>query len=688
MIPPAILDSLTRIPMPRLAPAPTPTDTLTVSGQSIPVLSTACLVVGSGAAGLRAAAEISRRGTQVMIATASVYGGTSACSGSDKQTLHTAGTSRRGDDFVKLASDLSAGGCMDLDTAYIESVGSIQTLGGLRYLGLPLPEDRFGAVLRYQTDHDTVGRATSCGPRTSRLMVKVLMEECQRLHIPVLSGWEVIRLLTQDGGIRGCLCMDRENLNKPDRGLRLILAPTVVLATGGPGELFRDSVYPRGCYGSLGLALEAGAAAGNLTEHQFGIGTDRTNFPWNLSGTYAQVIPAVYALDKNGAEVDILKPWFRTTRECASDIFRKGYQWPFHATRMSGFGSSLFDAAIADAVSRGLTPVMDFRRNCLPAADGKAFSLDDLDPDARGYLERSQALQATPIERLRKMNPLAIELYRMHGNDLAAEPLPFRVNHQHMNGGLEVDLWNRCSLQGLYAVGEVAGTHGVTRPGGAALNAGQVGAIRAATHIASVKPQTMPVQTAKVLHEQIAESLGILRQAMTGAGRSIPSVKEEIQARMSEDAGFLCRASGVAPAYEAAIALRKQVYSGGLAVTTAAEAVQLFRWRHLALSSEAVLAALTTYIAHGGGSRGARAVLDPQGEGIVESAKGPVEHLRYRKERPEDRQERIVVEWNGEGMNTTRRPLRGTEALETIWFEKDWAPYLTGEFCTDGFQHG
>ena len=36
---------------------------------------------------------------------------------------------------------------------------------------------------------------------------------------------------------------------------------------------------------------------------------------------------------------------------------------------------------------------------------------------------------------------------------------------------------------GLYAVGEVCASHGVTRPGGTALNAGQVGAVRAAEGI-------------------------------------------------------------------------------------------------------------------------------------------------------------------------------------------------------------
>jgi hypothetical protein len=55
---------------------------------------------------------------------------------------------------------------MDEDTAYVEAVGSLRALSSLQYLGLPVPLDRLGAVLRYQTNHDEAGRATSCGPRT------------------------------------------------------------------------------------------------------------------------------------------------------------------------------------------------------------------------------------------------------------------------------------------------------------------------------------------------------------------------------------------------------------------------------------------------------------------------------------------------------------------------------------------
>ena len=170
-IPKNILDDLTDVAMPRLPPEAAIPDVLDAAGARIPVLRCGCVVVGSGAAGLRAAVELKRRGGDVVIISQSAWGGTSACSGSDKQTLHTANTSDQGDNYKAMARAIRGGGAMDEDTAYIEAVGSGRAMASLQYLGLPLPQDRLGGTLRYQTDHDEVGRATSCGPRTSRLMV-------------------------------------------------------------------------------------------------------------------------------------------------------------------------------------------------------------------------------------------------------------------------------------------------------------------------------------------------------------------------------------------------------------------------------------------------------------------------------------------------------------------------------------
>ena len=147
--------------------------------------------------GLRAAVELKRRDVDVVVASQSAFGGTSACSGSDKQTLHTANSAGRGDDFRAMADALGAGGAMDEDTAYVEAVGSARALSSLQFMGLPIPQDRLGGVLRYQTDHDEVGRATSCGPRTSRLMVQALAREAIRLNVPIFNHTTGVRLLVE-----------------------------------------------------------------------------------------------------------------------------------------------------------------------------------------------------------------------------------------------------------------------------------------------------------------------------------------------------------------------------------------------------------------------------------------------------------------------------------------------------------
>jgi succinate dehydrogenase/fumarate reductase flavoprotein subunit len=181
------------------------------------------------------------------------------------------------------------------------------------------------------------------------------------------------------------IALHREE-KRNDYGLVFIQCRDLVIATGGPGELYRDSVYPHHCHGGLGLALEAGVELCNLTESQFGIGTPRDTFPWNLSGTYVQVMPRVYSVDEDGNEIHFLKRYYRSTREMVSNTFRKGYQWPFHSTRMLDYGSSLFDLAVYLERKAGRKVYLDFLRNPEPVQEGEIFSLDDLDPDVRAVV--------------------------------------------------------------------------------------------------------------------------------------------------------------------------------------------------------------------------------------------------------------------------------------------------------------
>ncbi|MGJ8653584.1 MAG: FAD-binding protein [Opitutaceae bacterium] len=682
-IPQAILDRLTRVDMPAVRGIDASDQCIDIGGVDVPVYTCESLVLGSGAAGMRAVVELKRRGIDVLVASTGLYAGTSACSGSDKQTLYTASTDFKGDNFVKYAQSLCGGGAMDFSTAYVEAVGSIDAMGGLQFMGLPLPHDDQGAILRYKTDHDEAGRATSCGPRTSKLMVKVLFDEAITLGVRILPSCSGIQIVkeTVDGEERVCgvIALHREE-KRNDYGLVYIRCEDLIIATGGPGELYRDSVYPHHCHGGLGLALEAGVELCNITESQFGIGTPRTTFPWNLSGTYVQVMPRVYSVDAEGNEIHFLKRYYRTTREMVSNTFRKGYQWPYHSTRMLDYGSSLFDLAVFIEQQAGRKVYLDFLRNPEPVNEADAFSLDDLDPDVRAYLENNEALQDLPIDRLRRMNPLAIELYRMHGTDLATDPLEFAMNNQHMNGGILIDDWGRTSLSGCYAIGEAAGSHGVTRPGGAALNSGQVFGKRVALAIKRSRNGKADTASDAALANQAIEA--VLKDAdrfVAEGGRKPKDVKSEIQARMSDYAGIICTADEVKSALEAARALRIEVEANGLQASSASLVGQAFRWRHMTWVSEAVLTALDHYISEGGGSRGARAICSDAGTRCPDASIEDLSRFRFVEEQAKDREEKLVVSRVEDGLKISSLPVDLRPEVEREFFEKGWGPYLIKE---------
>ncbi|WP_299611048.1 FAD-binding protein [uncultured Tateyamaria sp.] len=677
-----ILDALTDVAMPRLGGEPDPVDHLTVAGFDIPVFRCGGLVIGSGAAGLRAAVEMKRRAVDVAIISQSAWGGTSACSGSDKQTLHTANTKDQGDNFKAMAAAIRAGGAMDEDTAYVEAVGSVRAMASLQYLGLPLPQDDLGGTLRYQTDHDEVGRATSCGPRTSRLMVKVLAEEALRLGIPFYNHTTAAKVLTEGQGdharVVGVLTIRPKASSKANPyGLALFQCAALVFAAGGPGELYRDSVFPNGCFGTLGLALETGLELVNITESQFGIGTRREGFPWNLSGTYVQVIPHIFSRDAAGNEHHFLANYYRTTQEMASNIFRKGYQWPFHASRMLDFQSSLVDLAIFRENQKGRQVFLDFNRNLLPSPGDAPFSLDRLDDDVAAYLSAAGAGQDLPIDRLRHMNPLAIELYKRYKVDITAAPLEFAVNNQHMNGGIAVDIWGRTNIAGIYAVGEAAGTHGATRPGGSALNAGQVFGTRVAEHVAAsghaAKPSDQDASAQALV--AVKDIKAVLK---ADSPQTIRGVRADIQARMSDHAGILCTATDVAQAHVEAQQLNTAIRRHGISFARTSEVGRVLQWQQMALASEAVLSALDFYISQGGGSRGARAICDPEGASLPEARTGPLPETRFRPERTEDMQTQILVQLDGTKMVIRTRPNRQFDENATSVFERDWPAWLTG----------
>ena len=655
----------------------------------IPTFSANTIIVGAGAAGMNAAVQLVRfwelsgvanAASRVAVVTRGLGLGASRMSGSDKQTYYKMGTSpTTPDTAVDFAATLTANGACNGDTALVEGLGSLRGFYNLVDAGVPFPHDPVGTFIGYKTDHDPAERATSAGPKTSRFMSQCLQRQVDAAGVKIYDGIEPIELVVSADKIVAMLAIDRARLDDANGGLALFVAANWILAAGGAGEIYADSVYPRGQTGMHGIALKAGLTAVNLTESQYGLAS--TKFRWNVSGTYMQVAPRIFSTNAKGkAPREFLTDYFDSTAEMAGAIFLKGYQWPFDAQRIAGHQSTLVDMAVHMETAAGRRVWMDFLTNPVGAKGWDEFSIDSLPDEAKDYLLHAAATQATPLERLAHMNQPAIDIYTENGIDLSTEPLEIAVCAQHHNGGFAVNKWWESSTAGTFIIGEMAGTHGVKRPGGSALNAGQVGALRAAEYIAHARPADMPDEAAaaKAAAGAIESAKDRLEQLKDAKGATPAEAMDEIRERMTAAAAHLRYRPTVDKALGDAIEQYRRIQSDGLKCESTDEAIEAIQVEHQCLIHAAMLFAIREMLERGAGSRGSHCVLDDAGEEMHPKLINPDTRKPYRvKAENEDLKDHILaVRHDGEAEDLFQasdekpRPIPELDvAFETAWRE-------------------
>jgi len=441
---------------------------------------------------------------------------------------------------------------------------------------------------------------------------------------------------------------------------------------GGPGGLYKTSVYPKVHTGAIGLALMAGACAQNLPESQYGMAS--IGFRWNVSGTYMQVIPRFIstAADGQSDEREFLPEYFDSIGQMCSNVFLKGYQWPFDSRKVVG-GSSIVDILVyIETVLRGRRVFLDFRRN------PEGFRFDDLSKEALDYLTNSNALQDTPIERLRQMNPQAIELYGEHGIDVTREPLEIAVCAQHNNGGLAGNhWWESVNVKHLFPVGEVNGSHGVYRPGGSALNSGQVGSLRAAEFIANrYRDWDVPQEAVAAEATRAASELLAWIDKCSQAESPWQAEREELQERMTRAGAHIRSAAELGKAVREAWGQYERIESSGCRASDPEDLAEALRNRQLSFAHAVYLEAVLFAVESGVGSRGSAIVLDPGGTKIHD---GLDDQWRIVPEDPQFREKVLetLVEPDGKAQSrwVDRRPLPESD----LWFETAWARFRSGE---------
>jgi L-aspartate oxidase len=365
----------------------------------LPAVDTDILIVGSGSAALRAAIEAGRHGRSVQVVTKqqptdcnSFYaqgGIAAAISDHDTPEAHIQDTLRVG--------------CGLSDPAIVEVVVREGAERVRELLEWGAPFDRDGRRLSFGLEggHSTA-RVLHRGDETGAMLERELLKH---LHTRIVDNCFALDLVTSDGACWGAV------VSHPKKGLLWIRARRTILATGGLGQIYRETTNPDVATGDgVAMAWRAGAELMDMEFMQFHPTT------LYLAGASRALISE--AVRGAGARL----------RDRKGRAFMKDY----HA---------MAELAPRDVVSRSIL------KHMLSTHDTQVY------------------LDTRHIKGLAKKFPGYARLCHRFDLDPTKDLIPVRPAAHYLVGGVRVDEWGRTSIPNLFACGEVAaaGFHGANR---------------------------------------------------------------------------------------------------------------------------------------------------------------------------------------------------------------------------------
>ena len=437
------------------------------------------LIIGGGGAALRAAIEAYETCTthDVLLVTKGELGksGCTALSCSDRMAFHATlpYTEPGGADAWRYhALDIYeiGGRVSDGTLAEILAENAGAAFKYLDDLGVPWVRTAEGKADQFVTDGSKYARACYTGPYTANHIEEALLRKLKDMNIPYVDRCMVAELLTcpDDGRVVGVIALRQD---EPGTEPFIIRAKSVMLATGGAGEAYRVSVYPPGMTGDgQAMAYRIGAELVNMEFIQIGLCSVKTKLA--CSGSMMRAVPRI--INKDGEE--FLRRYFDKgtgPMELHQIVFSKGASWPVSSEERS----SIIDIAVAREMMKEHKVYLDYSRN----PDGFEFAKlsDKIKERYKSEIKMGlgeEARCSSPLNRLREINPPAIQWLKERGIDIGSgDMVEVAPAVQHFQGGVKIREDGRTSVECLYAAGEVAGgQHGANRPGGNALMDSQV----------------------------------------------------------------------------------------------------------------------------------------------------------------------------------------------------------------------
>jgi len=225
-------------------------------------LYTDCLVLGAGVAGLRAALETAQGGGTLILTKGKL---------SDSNTYHAQGgiaaVTGEGDSLQSHIEDTLQTGCGLCDRKVVELVirRGPEQIRQLQQWSAPFDMEEGRIAVGREGGHSHSRIVHALGDATGKAVALCLTEQVRReKNIKIFEDCFSIDLLTEAGRCLGVLCYHRKY------GLQCIWARQTILATGGTGQLWRETTNPAGATADgLAMAWRAGAILADLEFMQF-----------------------------------------------------------------------------------------------------------------------------------------------------------------------------------------------------------------------------------------------------------------------------------------------------------------------------------------------------------------------------------------------------------------------------------
>ncbi|WP_435005734.1 L-aspartate oxidase [Tundrisphaera lichenicola] len=402
--------------------------------QDLPHHFTDVLVIGGGVAGLRAALGVPEPLRVLVVTKDEVRESNSVYAQGG-----IAGVMDPVDHFEDHIADTLAAGKGLCDPEAVELVvrEAPQRIGELIDWGTHFDQVDGQVALTREGGHSHPRIVHALGDATGREVMRAVIQVTrERPNIRIWQNSFTIDLLTHEGRCRGALVWDRR------RGPSLIWARATVLATGGAGQLFRETTNPAIATGDgHAVAYRAGAELRDMEFMQFHptvlyiAGSSRHLITEAVRGEGA------YLRDRDGHR---FMPDYHPAAELAP----------------------------RDDVSRAIVAQMAKTQH----------------PNV--YLDLSHLEPGFISERF----PGFAALCKGFDLDVTRDPVPVRPGAHYMVGGVTIDRDGRTSLPGLWAAGEVtsSGLHGANRLASNSLLEGLVHGARAAEDIAGLLRESGP----------------------------------------------------------------------------------------------------------------------------------------------------------------------------------------------------